>query len=173
MYLALYIKLGLTPEQRAQFRELQLDHGEQRSDLLKAAMKQSPTKDRATTQTTIEVVSEKTQEELDAKLRATFGEGAFQTIQNYQSSLPARTVANKLASAAFYTDTPLTVSQAERLVDIIANHARSPQGKVDLSAMNSEAMLAQAQSVLSPSQLAALRQLESQRIQREQSQAGL
>jgi RNA polymerase sigma factor (sigma-70 family) len=163
-YLALYKKLGFTAEQRAIFRELQLDKREQGSDLFKAAMKQSPTKDRTIGQTTFEVVNEQTQADLNAKLRDTFGEEAFRTIGYYQSSLPARAVANQLATAAFYSDTPLTAQQAEQLVDIIASQARSSQGKVDLSTMNSEAMLVQAQSVLSPSQMAALRQLESQRI---------
>ncbi len=103
-------------------------------------------------------------EQLQASLAAAFGTETVQAVQHYQDTMPARTtVATPLASALFYTDTPLTVQQAEQLVEVVANSARNPQGKVDLTAMNSEAMLAQAQGILSEPQLAVLRQLEENR----------
>jgi len=166
-YAALYRKLGLSPAQQEQFKALKLDNMESSSALFKAAAAKSPSHDRSTMQTMAEVINDQGAVELQASMRGAFGDGTAQAIEHYQSTLPARNVANQLASALFYSENPLTVMQAEQLVEIVADAARAPQGKVDLSAMNSEGMLAQAQSVLSEAQFAALRQLEFQRLFRQ------
>ncbi len=163
-YAALYHKLGLTSAQQEQFKTLILDSGENTGALFKAAAAQSPTRDRSAMQGLLDPIRDQAAEQLQASLASAFGTETMQAFQHYQDTMPARTaVATPLASALFYTDTPLTVQQAEQLVDVVANSARNPQGKVDLTVMNSDAMLAQAQGILSEPQLAVLRQLEENR----------
>ena len=60
----------------------------------------------------------------------------------------------------FYSGAPLTLSQADQLTEVVAAHSRNARNDVDLSAMNNEAIVVQAQAFLSPSQLEALRQAQ-------------
>ena len=164
-YAALYRKLGFTPAQQEQFRELKLDSAVNAGALFKAVAAQSPTHDRATLQTVAESANAQGVAQLQASIASAFGNETLQVMQHYESTLPARNlVVNPLVSALFYSDNPLTVQQAEQLVEIVADSARNSDGKLDLSVMNSDAMFAQAQGMLSEPQLAALRQLEYQRL---------
>ena len=79
----------------------------------------------------------------------------------------------ELTNALFYSEAPLTVPQAEQLVDVVAANSRNAQNGVDLSAMNNEAVFAQAQTFLSPSQLTALRRAQSQVQKKRETAAAL
>ena len=110
-------------------------------------------------------ISDQITTDANAKLRAAFGESMFESIQYFENTISMRNIADQLAKALYYSDTPLAPAQAEALIDVIAANARTPQGKYNLDAVNSEAMVAQARGVLSTPQLAKLRDLESQRLE--------
>jgi hypothetical protein len=127
-----------------------------------AAMAQNPKPDRAALQQVAEATSQLDSDEWLAEMRSTFGDATVQAFQHYRDTGAGRAVTTELENALFYTDTPLTVQQSDQLVEIIAANSRNAQGKVDLLAMNTDAILAQAQAVLSAPQLAALRRAEMQ-----------
>jgi RNA polymerase sigma factor (sigma-70 family) len=165
-YSALYRQLGFTPAQHEQFKSLMIDYMDRRDAQVKAAlaaaMAQSPKPDRAALQQVFDATGEQAYDDWLATMRNNFGDATVQAFQHNGETVSGRAVTTELASALFYTDTPLTVSQADQLVEIIAANSRNAQGKVDLSVMNTDAILAQAQAVLSAPQLAALRRAEMQ-----------
>jgi type II secretory pathway pseudopilin PulG len=169
-YRAFYRQLGFTPAQCEQFKSLMIDYMDRNDAQFKAAMTaamaQSPKPDRAALQQVAEATSQLDSDEWLAEMRSTFGDATVQAFQHYRDTAAGRAVTTELESALFYTDTPLTVPQSDQLVEIIAANSRNAQGKVDLSVMNTDAILAQAQVVLSAPQLAALRRAEMQAQQK-------
>lgn len=157
----LYRLLGFTPAQQEQYMGLVaegMDRVEARSQAMFAQFKGlDNSSDRTARQAAFDQIVAQSVAEQDVAVQATFGEAAAQTIQRYRETVPVREVAKELASALFYTDTPLTTLQAEQLVDLMARHSRTPQGRVDLAAMDVEAIAVQAQAVLAGPQLAGLR----------------
>ncbi len=99
-------------------------------------------------------------------MRANFGEAAAATLARYDDTRPVRAVTKELSGALFDTEAPLTPAQAEQLVDIMAAHSRNAAGKVDLAAMNAEAIVAEAAAVLSPAQLAVFRRAQAETVRR-------
>lgn len=170
-YQALFRQLGFTAEQIERFKAVRLEGMDKSSDLFRAraaaAKAADPTIGRPGLQKVFDQANADNYAETQAALRATFGEEIAQKIQHYESALPVRPMANQLASSLFYSDAPLTPDQAERLVDIMANHSRTGPGKVDAGAMNAVAVLEEAQAVLSPTQMAAFRHLVRQRVQKQ------
>jgi len=167
---AFYRQLGFTPAQHEQFKSLMIDHMD-RSDAqvkaaMTAAMAQNPKPDRAALQQVAEATSQQDYDEWLAAIRSNFGDGTVQALQHYNDTRAGRAVTTEVASALFDTDTPLTVQQSDQLVEIIAANSRDAQGRVDLSAMNTDVILSQAQAVLSAPQLAALRRAEMQAQQK-------
>jgi len=167
IYPALFRQLGWTPAQRDQFTNLMCDWKERTNELIGAAAAQGANPSNPAGRATWAAIVDQTKAELQSAFQSTFGDAEAEAIRHYDATIPLRGVADKLATALFYTDAPLTATQADQLVEIMANNARTPQGKVSLTAMNSEAVFAQAQGVLSASQIAALRQVEAQRIQQD------
>jgi RNA polymerase sigma factor (sigma-70 family) len=74
-----------------------------------------------------------------------------------QATAPVRYVVKQLAGNLFNSEAPLQPAQADQLIEIMARNARGPAGKVELVALNVEAAVAQASSLLSPAQIAELR----------------
>src|SRR5258708_19119689 len=67
-----------------------------------------------------------TQTEIDNTIRSTLGDAGFTQYQNYESTLPQRNVVGQLEQRLSYSSTPLTDTQSEQLVQILAQTA--PQG---------------------------------------------
>jgi hypothetical protein len=164
-YRALYRQLGFTPAQHEQFKALLSDYMDRRDEQMKAAMTaaraQSPALDRAALQAVFETTANQSYAEWQETIRGAYGDGILQTFRHYADTAASRDVTRELSGALFYTETPLTVEQADRLVEIIAANSRNAHGKVDLTVMNDEAILAQAGAVLSEPQLAALRRAQA------------
>ncbi|HUR57545.1 MAG TPA: sigma-70 family RNA polymerase sigma factor [Opitutaceae bacterium] len=158
---ALYRLLGFNAVQREQFRALRGQYMVRQDDQVAAAMKsamaQIPKPDRAAMQLVFDAEVRRSHADWLAAVGGAFGEPVVQTVQRYYDSVPARAVTTELAGSLFYSDAPLTIAQAEQLVDIIARHSRNSQGKVDLGAMNQNAIATDAASALSTPQVAALR----------------
>ena len=159
---ALYRLLGFTPAQREQYMALVAENTDRHEARWQEAVAQAKAAggkiDRDSLHPIFQENSARSAAELESAIAATFGAAAAQTIQSYKETVPMREVTRELTVSLFYTDTPLTPVQAEQIVDILARNSRNAQGKVDLAAMNYEAIAAQAQAVLAAPQLAALRQ---------------
>ena len=131
-----------------------------------------------------------------AKLRTLLGDDAFKLFAQYTATMAERNVADQMAGQLYYTDTPLTVQQADQLAQILAQNRYAPQstpsptstlngthiipqalvarvGQVmqqqgmtmmDWLAPVTDAAVAKAQVVLTPAQLAALKQVQAQQV---------
>lgn len=174
-YAAFYRTLNLTPAQREQFKELMLDQDEKGEKLLKAATDaaraQNPSFDRADFFEIVEVTRAQIETDQQADVRRLFGDAAGQALERYQATAGMRAIAKQLASALFSSEAPITPAQAEQLIEIMANHARGPNGRIEIGALNTGAALAQAQGLLNPFQLAELQRVAT-RVQ-EQAKAEL
>ncbi len=161
---ALYRLLGFNAVQRGQFRALRGQHSEREDERMSSAMKsaqaQVPRPERAALQKVFDGEVSRSHAEWLTTVRGGFGDVAVQTIERYYDTIPAREVTRELSAALFYSETPLTLSQAEHLVEIVARHSRNAQGKVDLGAMNVSAIAAEAGMMLTPAQLNALRRAQ-------------
>jgi len=164
-YAALYRKLGLTENQKEQFRNLMLDREESSGRLFKsavaAARAKNPKMDRAVQQEIFEATNAQLKAEQQAEVRRVFGDVVGQTLENYQAVTPVRSIANQLATALFNSDSPVTPVQVDQIIDVLAQNARGPIGQVELPSLNSETAVAQlqAQGLLNPSQVVELQRI--------------
>jgi RNA polymerase sigma factor (sigma-70 family) len=99
--------------------------------------------------------------EFENRLRATFGEATLQQFLMFEHTNATRAVTEDVARRVYLTATPLTAAQADELGRILG--ANSPASEtwstVPYRAVNWDQVLAQAQGVLAPAQLRALRAL--------------
>jgi hypothetical protein len=185
-YAALFKKLNLTPDQLEKFKSLLVEKQTAMADIMAAARAQG-LDPRSDPQEFRKLVTD-TQAEIDANIKATLGDASFSQYQQYQQTLPQRNVVSQLEQALSYTSTPLSTTQADQMVQILAN--TSP-GTRDASNRTSVAIgigaafgapgptsritdtaIAQSQGVLAPSQIQALQQLQqTQQAQAQLSQA--
>lgn len=177
-YAELFKKLGLTPAQLAQFKNLLVEKQSAMMDVMAAARAQGldPRRDRDE----VRALVTQTQAELDNNIHAVLGDGAFNDYQHYQQTLPQRATAEQFAQRLSYTATPLSPSQTEQLIQIFSQTSKSSgegsaRGNFLASigvggggAPISEAALTQAQGVLSPDQLAALQQFQQEQVTQQQ-----
>lgn len=64
---------------------------------------------------------------VEAELRATLGPDGIKAFQQYSAMIPERNVTDQMASQLYYTDEPLTASQANQLAQILAQNRFAPQ----------------------------------------------
>ncbi len=147
-YRALYRLAGFEPAQIEHFRTLLGRDIQRRAELQGASRAMGA-----------EAVEDQLAAELIVDARNLFGEQTAQLIQRYQETQPLRGIAERLASNLFYTESPLTVKQAEQLVEVLARSMPSGAGTIDLGKLNAETATAPAQAILSAPQLAEFRAL--------------
>jgi hypothetical protein len=162
----LYALLKLVPAQVDQLKAMMVEHMDRRDALVQqrmaAARAQVPPPDRTALQAVLDQVVDEADAEFKQRFRATFGDQALQTYEHFTETRAVRDVTLRMVSDLFHTETPLTVEQTEQLVEILARNSRDSAGKVDLAAMNAEVVELQAQAVLSPAQLPALRRAQQE-----------
>lgn len=117
-YAALFKKLGLSPDQLAQFKSLLADRLSTPIDVLAAASQQgiNPIQDPQAFRQLVQ----STQAGIDGKIQALLDPGAYTQYQDYVQTEPQRAVVNQLQQSLSYTDTPLSPAQADQLVQILA-----------------------------------------------------
>jgi RNA polymerase sigma factor (sigma-70 family) len=164
-YAALCRQLGFTGEQRDRFIGFMVEWKEKGNERYGELVKEGKGQDRALLRQELEGVNE----ERNAHMRATFGEGMYQAFQTYEAQSALRSLTEELARNLFHSDLPLSAPQADQLVTIMAANARNPAGKIDVVAMNNETVFAQASAVLAEPQLAAFRRVAEQRQVSEQA----
>ncbi|MBX3750383.1 MAG: hypothetical protein KF897_09865 [Opitutaceae bacterium] len=187
-YAALFKQLKLTPQQLEQFKEYLVEKQTAVMDVLAAARAQGldPRKDGEA----IGTMMKATQAEIDANIRAALGDSTFETYQEYERTLPTRNVIGQLESRLSYSGTPLTQSQSQEMVRILAETgeggrvptirtatpavsiAGGPGANVQMGAaiaiasgggvLITDATVARSQSVLSSDQVAALQEIQQE-----------
>ena len=119
----------------------------------------------------INTLTAQAQAEVDASIKGTLGETVYNQFQNYETSLPQRGLVSQLDLRLSYSGTPLNTTQAEFLVKALtASAAADPLGGFSNrpSAILSDTVIQQAQSVLTPDQVTALKQLQAEQKAQQQ-----
>lgn len=157
-YDSLFRKLGLSAAQVDQFKALLTAKLRRQGDLAEYARAQGT----RPVDPDVRALDSQADAEFVAHIRATFGDATYEALQHFNDTGAMRELTGQLTTALATTATPLSPAQADQLVEILANNSRAPDGRVsgDPHALNFEAAFAQvqAQALLSPPQLAALRQ---------------
>lgn len=187
-FATLFKNLNLTPEQLEKFKNLLVEKQTAITDALAAARAQgiNPRTDPEDFQ---KLVTD-AQAESDAGIKTALGDAGYAQYQQYQQTLPQRSVVNQLAQSLSYTSTPLTSGQTEQMVSILAANtpaSSNPTGSNTRAtiatafgvgfggALNSpitNSAITQAQTVLAPPQVSALQQLQAaQQAQTQLNQA--
>lgn len=117
-YAALFKSLNLSPEQLDKFKTLLVEKLTAFQDVLAAARSQGINL-RDDPEGFRKMIAD-TQAEVDNSIRATLGDDGFAKYQNYQETIPQRSVVNQLQQSLSYSGTPLSDAQADQLVQILA-----------------------------------------------------
>lgn len=125
-YAALFKNLKLSPEQLDKFKTLLVEKQTALQDVLAAARSQGINL-RDDPESFQKMVAQ-TQAEVDNSIKAMLGEEGFAKYQNYQETIPQRSVVNQLQQSLSYTGSPLSDAQAEQLVQILAQTAPKSSG---------------------------------------------
>lgn len=174
-YAALFKALSLPAAQLDKFKSLLLEKQTVMQDVMMAAREQGL--DPRTDPEGFRKLVSTTQADLDASLKAVLGDPAYTQYEQYQQAQPQRNVLTQLQQSLSYTDAPLSDTQAAQLMQILAATATTPAaggppeggrggpmggggGGVGPAALITTQTIAQAQSVLTATQLQALQQLQ-------------
>lgn len=155
IYPALYRQLKLSPAEAAQFKTLAIEVAEEFSDLARRAKSEQKRPSDPTLQPLYAAVDAAYR----TKLIALVGAEAIPVIEHFAETLSLREAVLHVAGDLFYTDAPLNVSDAERLVEIMSKNLRDPNGRIDTVFGDASAMKTAAREFLVPLQLAAWDQL--------------
>ena len=183
-YSQLFKAMHLTPEQLDKFKSLLVEKQNAMIDVLAAARAQGMTGpgNRAELNQMIQT----TQAEVDSTIRTTLGDAAFTQYQTYEQTLPQRNTVSQLDARLSYSEQPLSPTQTDQLISILANTAKPTNAAANSAGGNAnpgrpngifnpngapitDAAIAQAQTVLTPTQVSAMTQLQ----QEQQAQAAL
>ncbi len=169
-YAALFKQLNLSPAQLEAFKNLLLEKQNAQRDVMMAARDSglNPRESRDELRKLVQDANAET----DAQIIAAIGQDKFNQYQNYNATSRQRAAVEQLDNVMSYAAAPLSESQSQALVQIMAQGANSGNdggnnnggprafvagnfgggGRVTIT----DAMIAQAQSVLSPAQIKVL-----------------
>lgn len=179
-YAALFKNLNLSPEQLDKFKNFLVEKQTSMMDVLAAARAQG-INPRTDPQGFKQMVTD-AQGEINNSIKAALGDVAYAQYQTYEQTGPQRNTVSQLEQRLSYTSTPLSSTQAEQLVSILATTTPAPKNS---DAGNSrpgmmfapgggagflgggtskitDASITQAQGVLAGPQLTALQQLQQE-----------
>ncbi|MFT3870758.1 MAG: hypothetical protein QM715_20085 [Nibricoccus sp.] len=162
----------LTPEQVEAFKNLMVERQNTMRDIRQSAREQG-----ITDRSQVEALMKSTQAELDAQLQNTIGSAAYAEFQAYEKTAPQRNFVSQLAQSLSYGNAPLNDAQSQQLVDILAKTSESNGnrrqggfggfgggGNITVT----DAALTAAATVLNPTQLAALAEVQRQQKAQEE-----
>lgn len=120
-YATLFKNLNLTPDQAGKLTALLAERGTTMQDVMTVAREQG-VNPRENPEAFRKLVAD-TQNEINQSIKAVIGDQGFAQLTSYEQTLPQRNVVNELQQRLSYTSTPLTATQAEQLVQILATNA--------------------------------------------------
>ncbi len=180
-YGALFRRLQLDPGTLDQLKDLLTEKQMSRVDVLRAAQAQGLNP--ATHQQELDELINSVHEDIDAGIQALLGEERFKEYQQYNENINAYGLLDQVERRLSYTNSPLQEAQTDALLRVLiesapaANTPAGPEmaGMVRFAVANgpvttivggqpriSEATLAAARGVLSPTQMEALQQMHAE-----------
>jgi hypothetical protein len=186
-YAALFKSLNLSPEQLTQFQGLLADRQQALMDTMQAAREQgiNPRED----PDGFKALMTQTLAQSDQAIQQALGDAGFQQYQQYQQTLPERNTVNTLQQSLSYTQTPLTDDESNAMINLLAQTqpakagngtagtTTGTQGPGIMALVNGGGTakitadtIAQASTVLSAPQVAALEQIQQQQQAQQQIQ---
>ncbi len=183
-YGALFKVLNLTPQQLEQFKNLMVQKQQAVMDAMQAAREQgiNPRTDPDEFKQAIADA----QATVDSQIQSQLGPAGYAAYQQYQQTLPQRSVASQLQQSLSYTSSPLSDEQASQLIQVLAQTAPAGSGNgggpagmppmgfggggMGGGAAITDQAITQAQGFLTASQVQALQQIQQQQQARQQMQ---
>lgn len=162
-YADLFKRLNLPPATLEQLKSLLTEKQTARMDVMAAARAEGL--DPRDNREQIATLMQQTQAELDNAIAAAIGPDAYAAYQTYEQTAPQRAAVGQLEERLSYSSTPLTTAQSEQLVTILSNQnsatgsATSRRGRTAVTI--TDQVITQAAAVLSPTQLTALKELQT------------
>ena len=149
-YNPLFTTLRLSPDQIAKFQDNIIHQQEQLMDLAGARQSQGEEAKSA-----IEALRQKTKDEFEAAQAELLGPAAVKEWRDYERSTQVRSMIDGFAGASVLNGTPITLRQAERLVEALADATRdyARGGRADPATIEWTTIDARLQQILSPLQL--------------------
>lgn len=166
-YADLFKKLNLSPEQLEQFKSLLVERQSARMDVMVAARENGL--DPRENRDELRKMTAEAQAEVDATIKTALGESVYNAYQTFENTQSQRALVKQLDTRLGYSSTPLSSTQSDFLVTALAagSTATADQGGGGPGnwgggsrATITDEVVQQAQSVLTPDQLSALKQLQ-------------
>jgi hypothetical protein len=183
-YGALFKTLNLSPEKLAAFKSLLAEKEATMMDTMRAAREQGL--DPRSDPEGFKKLVATTQAQTDSAIKAAIGDEAFTQYEQYQATQPQRAVVSQLQQSLSYTNAPLTSAQADQMVQVLAatTTAATTEGMGGRggpmgggggpgggsSVVITAATVAQAQTVLTTTQVQALQDLQALQVAQQQAQ---
>ncbi|MDO8542720.1 MAG: hypothetical protein Q7S40_19945 [Opitutaceae bacterium] len=124
-YAALFKNLNLSPEQAEQMKSLLAERQTSRQDVFEVAAAQGI--DPRQNPEALRKLMADSRAQIDSSIKGVIGDTGFAQLQNFEQTMPQRSVVNELQQRLSYSNTPLTATQAEQLVQILAANTPAPR----------------------------------------------
>jgi len=157
-YGALYRKLGLQPGQVARFEGIMANHAQGTIDVRIAGLTQGAQKG----DSAVKTLQQQIAKERDDAIRELLGDAGLELYRDYETTSVWRGAAAQLAGRLYDTSEPLTGSQADRLVDLLAARSAASSNRNPLQGELGSVTLELAKEFLTERQLAAVRNWKDQ-----------
>ena len=169
---------NLSPEQLDTFKNLLVEKQNSERDVRMSARAEG-----VTDRSAINQLVKNAQAEVDAQIQSTLGADGFSQYQQYEKTAPQRNVVNQVAQSLSYTNAPLTDTQNQQLVQILASNASTDTnqrrtygggfggGLGGPTATVTDTAVSQASGVLTPAQMTALVAIQDQQKAQEAMRA--
>lgn len=179
-YAELFKNLKLSPADLQKFKDLLVEKQNSFRDVLAAARAQGldPRQDRDAYRALVQQANQ----DIDNSIQSMLGADGFAQYKQYEQTLPQRNLVSQLNQRLSYTDVPLTQNQSDQLVQLLAqtaptngNNNNPMRGFGGFGGFGGDRVpitdqtIAQASTVLSQSQVAALQQLQAEQQQQQQA----
>lgn len=169
-YAALFKELKLSPAELEKFKNLLVERQSSRMDVMNAA-RENGLNPRDNRDEINKLVAE-AQAEVDANIKAALGDTRFAQYQSYDSTQPQRNLVSQLDQRLSYTSTQLNPTQAQFLITALSSgdSTATEQGGGGGNwgggnrTVIPDAVIQKAQNVLSPDQVAALKQIQAEQL---------
>lgn len=177
-YADLFKNLKLSPAELEKFKNLLVEKQTSFRDVTAAARAQGidPRENRDQMRQLIQQANQ----EIDSNIQSVLGADGFAQYKQFEETAPQRNVVSQLDRRLSYTSTPLNQSQSDQLVQILAQNTapssngnqgggfRGAAGLGEGRVQVTDQAIAQASSVLTPAQVSALQQLQSEQQAQQQ-----
>jgi len=187
-YASLFKSLNLPPDQLAKFKDLLVEKQNSARDVLTVAREQGLDFRNSNDRSEIQQLIQQSQADVDTGITALIGADKFAQYQNYDQTAPQRAVVGQVEQRLSYTSEPLSAAQSDQLVALLAQNTPAANagsgsrtfvfniggmGPMSVGGQNvpiTNDVINAAQSFLTPNQVDALRQMQTEQADQQQLQ---